>query len=98
MIASETDALRGDILLCEGPSQVTYHEYVTFAKPRARQTEPAASPSETTDSTGSPPTQVVQSILSADGSGDELFGLALRRGYGLDRQVSHSLVAWFNNC
>lgn len=94
MIAFETEALRDDILLCEGPSQVTYHEYATFAKPRARQTDPAAA--ETTGSTGSPLTQVTQSMLSADGSGDELFGLALRRGYGLDRQViSHPLVAWF---
>ncbi|KAK1760083.1 hypothetical protein QBC47DRAFT_448698 [Echria macrotheca] len=85
MIAFETERLRGDVLLRDGGSHVTYHEYAAFAEPRPPQLDLAAG--ETTDTpTSSRPEQVRRSIVSEDHRGDELAALALRKGFGLDRQ------------
>ncbi|KAK4187036.1 hypothetical protein QBC35DRAFT_515753 [Podospora australis] len=77
MFIFDTEALRSDILLHEGKSRLTYHEYASFIKGRSHQFQ--------TGGAGSGPGDVSRSVESEDGLGDGLFDLALRQGHGLAR-------------
>jgi hypothetical protein len=63
-----------NVLLTEGESQLSYHEYAVFSAP------------DVLDQPVSP------SIMSKDDDGLRMFHDAVRRGYGLDDEVSRSAL------
>jgi hypothetical protein len=85
-------ALKGDILLHDGRSNLEYHEYAVFKAPdKVAESLPPESAPDRSFSTR----HVSHSIGPDHPSSDRLFDLALKQGHGLNSQVCQHPSALF---